>query len=56
MVFFQIRLGKILIWQKFSGTRESDFINIRSEFWRRPLHFYEHGDSLFLRSYEQGIK
>ena len=28
MVFFQTRLGKILIWQKFSGTWESDF-----KFW-----------------------
>ena len=24
MVFFRTRLGKILIWQKFSETRESD--------------------------------
>ena len=25
MVFFRTRLGKSLIWQKFSYTRESDF-------------------------------
>ena len=25
MVFFQTRLGKNLIWQKFSGTWKSDF-------------------------------
>ena len=28
MVFFQTRLGKILIWQKFSAISESDFKSI----------------------------
>ena len=25
MIFFQTRMGQLLIWQKCSGTRESDF-------------------------------
>ena len=44
IVFFQTRLGKILIWQKFAGTWESDF----KPTWLDFKYYVNH--SIFIRS------
>ena len=47
MVFFWIRLGIILIWEKFSGAWESDFKNMMNNYawtliiwWERKIFIY----------------
>ena len=57
MVFFRTRLWKILIWQKFSEKRESDFNkNIKSKTPRydiTQLDFMLHHDHKKLQNFIQ---